>query len=934
MRIVSAILLHSLMEIVAYGQYPLVRSFELRAGQHRPRVMSLAQDQRGLLWAASDMGLIRTDGEQVDLIWRGNSAWIAALATDGEEAVFVSDQGALIRCGDLGCDTLLRDSSWAIGTRSLITLPDHVIVAGTHGHGVVFIEGGDVHVLDRSSGLPDDHVNGLVRLPDGRIAVATDQGLAVIKERMVQLVMDEPAGAPDNLVLSLDVDAGGTLWAGTDRAGVFRWKPVEGARPRTLAQSWSMGAVEHVRVTGTMVWAATRELGPVVIDMALEQGTYRMDWTGRGEVHDLMRDDDGSVWWCDGTDMLHRADPSFLFVPEHEGLDLRSITAICADEKQSIWFATSSGIYRHVTWFSEERRVSRMAIDVDPRTPVVSLAAAQDGTIWAGTFGSGVYAIRPDGSVQRYTVKDGLSNDNVLSVRSTSAGVVCATLEGVTRIDADGFHRLDKEAGFVFDVAEVGDRLFMATDGKGVMIDRVGFPIHAKLAPGTYYSLLRSHDGTVWCVGPGTGFCVVGDSASRCVAAEQAPFDGEVFALGEVSGRLIAFGSTGVTALDPGSGGISDVTAAFGLHEITAELNAVASDHVGALWLACNAGLVRMRPRASHFEPRLPISFLEAQVNGEHRAVVGGITTSHDRNAVLVRFTAPYWADPSAVRFQYRLLGYSDRIEETRDRRVSFASLPVGDYTFQVRAVLGISGGNGAWAELPIVVKAPWWRLPWVVSIFALLGAGIVLLVIRARDQRLRYRDRMEQEKVRFQLDALRSQVDPHFLFNSFNALVELIESDPPKAVEHVEQLSTFFRNILQVRDREWISLKEELQLLRNYFDLEERRFGSSIVLRVEADEAALKRAVVPLTLQMLVENALKHNVVSGAEPFLITVHADEAGIEVRNPVRPRATPPRSTGFGLDSITKRYAALATRPIAVEREGAYFVVRVPLIDAIA
>lgn len=934
MRIVPVILLLFLLPLMVQGQYPLVRGFELRTGHHRPKVVSIAQDERGLLWAASDLGLIRSDGEQVEILWRSGLDRIIALTTSGADGVFVSERGALMRCGDMGCDTLVHDSTWAMHTRSLLALSDHVIVAGTHGHGVVFIEGGRVEVLDRGSGLPDDHVNGLARLPDGRVAVATDQGLAVIKDRRVQLVMDEPAGAPDNLVLSLDADARGTLWAGTDRAGVFRWKPDPGEKPHTLARSWSMGAVEHVRATGTMVWATTRELGPVVIDMTLEQGTYRMDWTGHGEVRDLMRDDDGSVWWCEGNDMLYRADPSFLFVPEHEGLDLRSITAICADAEQSIWFAASSGVYRHVTWFSEERRVTRIAMDVDPRTPVVSLAAAPDGTVWAGTFGSGVYAIHADGTVNRYTVKDGLSNDNVLSVRATSTGVVCATLEGVTRIDADGFHRSGKEAGFVFDVAEVGDRLFMATDGKGVMIDRAGFPAHSELSPGTYYSLLRASDGTVWCVGPGTGFCMVSDTAARCMAAEQAPFDGEVFALGEVSGRLIAFGSTGATAFDPGSGGISDVTAAFGLHEITAELNAVASDHVGALWLACNAGLIRMRPRASHFEPRLPISFLEAQVNGEQMPVSEGITTSHDRNAILVRFTAPYWADPGAVRFQYRLLGFSDRVEETRDRRVSFASLPPGEYTFQVRAVLGVSGGNGAWAELPVVVEAPWWRLPWVVFLFVLLGAGLVLLLIRARDQRIRYRDRMEREKVRFQLDALRSQVDPHFLFNSFNALVELIESDPPKAVEHVEQLSTFFRNILQVRDLERISLKEELHLLRNYFDLEQRRFGTGISMVIEADEDSLKRAIVPLTLQMLVENALKHNVVSGGEPFAINLHASAGSVEVRNPIRPRSTPPRSTGFGLDSITKRYAALTAHPIFVEREDGYFVVRIPLIDPIA
>lgn len=815
------------------GQYPLVRSFEVRAGQHRPRISAIAQDDRGLLWAASDLGLLRTDGDQVDVLWRHGNSRILAMAAGGDKAVFVNDGGALLLCGDLGCDTLLQDTAWATMARSIIELPGEGFAIGTYGHGIAFLEGGVLTLLDRRSGLPDDHVNGLVRLPDGRIAVATDQGLAVIKDHQVQIIMDEPAGAPDNLMLCLDIDAGGTLWAGTDRAGVFSWKPEPGSRPRTLAQSWSLGAVEHVRVTGTMVWATTREDGPVVIDMTLEQGTYRLDWTGHAAVSEIIRDLDGAVWWCDGSDVLLRADPAFLVVPEHEGLDLRSITALCADAKQSIWFATASGIYRHVTWFSEERKVSRVALDVDPRTPVVSLAASSDGTIWAGTFGSGVYAIGSEGDVRHYTTKEGLSNDNVLSVRPANGGVLFATLEGVTRFDAEGFHRLGKEAGFVFDAVQDGDRLYMATDGKGVVIERAGIPSRAHLKPGTYYSLRLANDGMVWTIGPGSGFCLVSDTGARCSAAEQAPFDGEVFALGEVNDRLIAFGSTGVTAFDPRSGAVTDVTAAFGLRDVTAELNTVATDHLGALWFACDAGLVRLRPRSSHFEPRLRVSFLEALVNGEQQPSGEGITTSYDRNAVQLRFTSPYWADPGAVRFQYRLMGYSDRIEETRDRRASFAYLSPGSYNFQVRAVLGLAGGDGPWTELRITVNPPWWRVSWVVGLFIALGGGIIFLLIRTRDRRMRYRDRMEQEKVRFQLDALRSQVDPHFLFNSFNALVELIESDPPRAVEHVEQLSTFFRNILQVRDRERISLKEELHLLRNYFDLEQRRFGARIALVV-----------------------------------------------------------------------------------------------------
>jgi uncharacterized membrane-anchored protein YhcB (DUF1043 family) len=308
------------------------------------------------------------------------------------------------------------------------------------------------------------------------------------------------------------------------------------------------------------------------------------------------------------------------------------------------------------------------------------------------------------------------------------------------------------------------------------------------------------------------------------------------------------------------------------------------------------------------------------------------VKLGHERSALAFRFAAPHWPDPGAVRFQYRLLGFSDGIVDTRDRQAAFPALPPGHYTFQVRAAVGAPSPDAPWTELSVTVDPPWWQTPWVIGLIALAVIILAFALVRARDRRLRYRDRLEQEKVRFQLEALRSQVDPHFLFNSFNALVELIESEPSKAVEHVEQLSTFFRNILQVRDQERITVEEELRLLDTYFALEQRRFGSRIALQVEVDAASRARAIVPLTLQLLVENALKHNVVIGGEPFMITIASEGDSLLVANPIRPRTTPARSTGFGLESITKRYAALTDRPIDVQASGGIFRVRIPLIES--
>lgn len=917
------------LPVCLLAQFPLVRSFELRPGQQRPRIHAIAQDERGLIWAASDLGLLRTDGHSTELVARVEA--IAALATAGSDAVIATADGRVLRCSGERCDTLLADSVFSASRiRHLAVAEDGTVWIGARSAGLHRWKAGQRRAWRIADGLPDDHINGLALLPDGSAAVATDQGVAVVVGDSVRLRMSEADGAPDNLVLSIACDGTGSIWAGTDRGGVFRWRP--GSDPVRIAQPWDFGAVDHLSVVGGMLWTLTTSSGLLAIDLELKRGIYRPGERLEREPRDLVRARDEALWWCDGTDVLYRADPAILVASEHEGIGLRDISAIAIDGKDRLWFAKGHRLFRHDARFSEESRLTEIKVPVDPLTPIVSLAAGGDGAVWAASFGSGVFAIAADGTVARFTMKDGLSNDNVLHARGTERGVLFATLNGITLKEGDAFTRTGREAGFVFDALAADGTIYMATDGKGVRYERGAERGMASGEERTYYALHRTADGMVWSVGPSTGFCALSAEGESCQAAGSAPFDGDLYALAEAGGRLLAFGSTGTLAFNPATGTATEVSVAFGLEGATAELGTAASDGQGALWLACSAGLLRMQPQPRHFAQQVPAFLTAVSLDGQAVRADAAIAAPHDRSALVIGFTAAYWTDPEALRFQYRLAGFSNRVTETRDRQAAFPELPPGSYAFQVRAFVGAPEDDAPWTEIAITINPPWWRRPWVLGGFALLLAGVVFLAIRARDRRMLYRQRMEEEKVRFQLDALRSQVDPHFLFNSFNALVELIESEPDKAVGHVEQLSTFFRNILQVRDHERITLREELRLLDTYFALEKRRFGDSIALELDVDEAAMQRAIVPLTLQLLVENALKHNVVAGGL-FVIGIAAVGEEVVVNNPMRPRATPPRSTGFGLESIIKHYKALTPHPITVTAVHGNFIVRIPLIDPV-
>lgn len=926
-----------LLHCVALAQFPFTRTLEVRSGQQRPAITSILQDDDGLLWAASDLGLLRTDGELVEPILRteGNPVLAMALAGDGVWAALAT--GHIVRCGPLACDTIIPSTlADETGIRALLVDADGAVWIATYGAGLIRWSNGEVRRFTVENGLPDDHVNDLARLPDGTVVAATDQGLAVCDQHKVASIFGEEEGAPDNLVLSVCTTRKGMVIAGTHRGGVFRWEPGTGRMDTLLPPDRVPGPIEHVAVRNDLVWCATPTLGVILFDRAPTGGLYLPPVSlpnAPAIAKDLLLDAEGAVWWCDGTEYLHRADPAILVVPEHEGVDLRRISAVCTGPDHHIWFNTPQGLFKHPAAFTDGSRITKVELAVPSRTPVVSLATTPDGTIWAGTFGDGVHAVARDGTKRHFTERNGTGSDHVLAVRSLDEQVWCATLKGVARYQPspqEWRSYIVPGPGFVYDVLPLADgRVYAATDGNGVLALDLKDTATA-LGLGTYYSLVGLPSGAVWAAGPGTGLCRVTRDLA-CLGANGPSFTGEFFAMGTIMGRILAFGSDATVAFDPLTGAWTDLTARFGLGGLRAELNALCTGPDSTLWLACDRGLVRIRPEAKHFDPFIRTAVTRVEVDDRPVLHAGVIEVPSDGDRVMFQFAGSHFADPGAVRFAYRLVGHEDREKHTRDRSVSYEDLPAGRYTFRVRAYVSeVPDADHGWIEVRFAVQAVWWKRPWVVLSMVVALGLVVFLLLRARERRSIQRERSEQDKVRFQLEALRSQVDPHFLFNSFNALVALIETDRDKAIEHVDQLSTFFRNILMVRDKDLVSVEEELGLLRTYFDLEQRRFGDAIGLDIQVPEEAHERCIVPLTLQLLVENALKHNVVTATHPLRVTIVVEGEDIVVRNQVSPKLTPARSTGFGLQSIRKRYTALTARPIAVGERNGLFEVRIPLI----
>lgn len=213
--------------------------------------------------------------------------------------------------------------------------------------------------------------------------------------------------------------------------------------------------------------------------------------------------------------------------------------------------------------------------------------------------------------------------------------------------------------------------------------------------------------------------------------------------------------------------------------------------------------------------------------------------------------------------------------------------------------------------------------------------SAVVLIVVQLlRSQYYQKTIAVENEALRSEnlltrFEALKSQLDPHFLFNSLNTLQSLITLDTEKAENYLQQLSSVLRYTLQ--NKEVISLEEELKCVYSYCEMMQIRYGENLKFEFNIDAKYNNSSVLPLSLQSLIENSVKHNVISSKQPLVVTVATGDNSISVSNPIQAKATPEESNGIGLANLTERYRLKWNKTVEITDNGSTFCVKLPLVQ---
>lgn len=206
-----------------------------------------------------------------------------------------------------------------------------------------------------------------------------------------------------------------------------------------------------------------------------------------------------------------------------------------------------------------------------------------------------------------------------------------------------------------------------------------------------------------------------------------------------------------------------------------------------------------------------------------------------------------------------------------------------------------------------------------------------IIYLIRKSQQVQVENEQLKLENLLNQYEALKHQLNPHMLFNSLNTLRSLIRETPDKAQDYLQELSRVLRYTLQENENQTVTLREEMEFVNSYLFLMKMRYEDNLSFQTDINTGTENLQLPPMAVQMLIENAVKHNEISNRHPLTVSIKAQDNTLNVSNPLHPKRTSSRGTGIGLENLAKRYNLLFKREIEIKEENGMFSVTIPLIN---
>lgn len=908
---------------------PLPHYRELNLPGMREKAGLLHQDASSWLYLLNNKQLQRFDGA----VWKtyqlpADTFEFTALTSYQGQVWAGTKTGQLLQSKG---DSLLPfepEEGWPRKSITALAVYRGWLWMATAGEGVYAFNGKRLFLFDLEDGLPDLVVSSLEVDKNGILA-GTDLGLVRLSihsknQKSVRLLSNEP-------LLSAVKSDGNALWLGLQSGGLALFQNGQLSRFAHADED----AVMRLLVLEEEVWFSDRA-GHLWRFHKKTKQYSALPFTHNGKairVYDMWQSREGLVWISTQHGLLQ----AFPGVSTHLLPHPHDVQAIRILPNQQLLAGTNAGCY-----VKSADGNNWQLLPQTQQLHVLSLAAESDNSWLAGTFGQGLYRLQWGRVPQRIGPNEHRFNPNIFSIEPQphGAGWYLGTLGGLyeyrRKSGADVVEPFHQQHGpgqyYIFQLTH--DRqghLWMATDGKGVFRFADGqFRQFNQLAQGPLRvasSLSADSSNRLWGSSPEQGLFVVENQQMRLVPlalSEPISFvhslNRHQLLLGLQQGLLL-YNSTQNTALP------LERLLALPLTQIST--NAYLADEKG-IWIGMRGRLLHLNSHwLQHIAlPRILLS--EAFSIKQNSETPGAVFAAFDNN-LRFDFSIPWFFDTDLLYVRYKLHGLHERWVETDKREIMLQGLNAGTYELEIQVSFDPAFKQYQSVKRSFRIQKPFYSQWWFVLLLAILLLLGAAWVVQSREEKRRLRQEAEKQSILAQYELLKNQISPHFLFNAFNTLSALIDLDTQKAGAYVEQLAVLFRKILHYQNHDTIRLAEEMELVRAYVFLQQQRFENRLHVSIELDDTALQQWVIPMSIQLLVENAVKHNVISQTKPLYIRIYTVHQHVVVSNKLQPKASPEPSSGFGLSSLSSRYQQLFGSQIGIEQTNEHFMVSLPLIE---
>ena len=924
-----AVVLFLCLNTLVYG------SSKVREDKLRYNTMYV--DAQNTLWIGSDNGLFRWKSSGSVRISLPLTLNITAILASNENLLLGTVEGTLFLY-NTNSKTLKLIADMKAEISDLRVRHSSVVIS-SKGNGYAFISPYAIRHYTARRGLTDNYVYQTFLDSNNVVWSSTDLGINVQTSVDSVSACSMNRKIPDRLVTCFAlVDS--ILYCGTQRGDICKINRRDSSVTLFDRTRWNSSQVNDMKVLDHMIAIATDD-GAFLLDM---QGNVIETVVSNTSVKKVVVDMEANIWFCGNRLLVSSSGEQITPIRQLGDLPITNVHSITIDSDHSMYLTPDQGL---VKFNIGSKRIQKINFTSPAGlVDITSIFIDHHNMIWVGTSGNGLYqVVAVNLASHKIKIDNSVETSDILTITGDQKTIWVASLNGVWYSDNSRgtyqFSSLEdeykKKKYYVYDVKKDSKgNLWMATDGQGILKisgrQVSDLMLDAQTKPNLFYCIAEDYAGQMWFNAYTNGlYCLRGDSVIH-LSTNNGLISNDIVSIHSFQHKyLVAASAAGIDLINIQTFAVTNFNfESLHLADIP-EINSISSDRDNMMYIGTSAGILRFYVPGykSHFIPQAQID--DVMVMGKC-IVKEKSTFNYEENYFKFQIGSNYNAE-QMVYYQYKLKGLSEQWNTTVDHDVVFPRLNPGTYEFVLQTANNNRFLDATEAHYTFVIKSPVWKQSWFVFLSLLVFAIGIYYYIRFREARVSKVQKLEKEKAIAEYETLKHQVNPHFLFNSFNTLIQVIDEDKEMAIEYTQMLSDYYRSLLSYASVNLVTLDEEFVLLEKYMYLQKMRFGTSLRLQNDCDASLVNEMEIPpFTLQLLAENAIKHTIISTEKPLTICISISHNRLVVSNNLNEKAQKVAGENIGLQNVRNRFRLFSRQEVEIYKTSLIFEVRLPILKS--